>query len=178
MNPSTGFLLACDPGLRATGVALFKDVGSGGYALVRATALRGPAKGNGPAVWNELAGLVYGWTARRLEGIDPALFIDRVPGTLVIETMRHAPGRSVPVEDLLELAGVAGAIVGRLSSWSSHAALAHRWKSQVPRDVMGARVEEHLRREGLWHLVDVPSRATELNDAMHAVGLGRWWLSR
>jgi hypothetical protein len=150
------------------GVALFKD-----GALVRATALRGPAKGNGPGVWNELAGLVDYWLEGGTPYVDP-----RTRGTLVVETMRHNPGRSVPVEDLLELAGVAGAIVGRLSSWSSHAALAHRWKSQVPRDVMGARVEEHLRREGLWHLVDVPSRATELNDAMHAVGLGRWWLSR
>lgn len=91
--------------------------------------------------------------------------------------MRHNPhGRSVPVEDLLELAGVAGAIVGRLSSWEGHAALAHRWKSQVPRDIMGARVEARLRASGAWSCVEVPSRATELNDAMHAVGLGYWYL--
>lgn len=155
-----------DPGLRACGVALFRD-----GVLVRAGAVRGPREGRGPEVWAALAAYVEVWA----DGLLP--FDSDVVGTLVVETMRHNPhGRSVPVEDLLELAGVAGAVVGRLPGWTAHAAQAHRWKGQVPRDVMGRRVEAHLREEGLWARVEVPSVKDHLNDAMHAVGMGRWWL--
>jgi hypothetical protein len=151
---------------------LFKD-----GVLVRAAALRGPTTGRGPAVWSAYAGLVVDWLAKSIV-TRTHLFTPGPDGTLVVETMRHNPTRSVPVEDLLELAGVAGAIVGKLAGWDAHAALAHKWKGQVPREIMGNRVADHLRAEGLWSCVEVPSRATELNDAMHAVGLGRWYLAR
>jgi hypothetical protein len=162
---SVGYLLAVDPGLRCVGVALFKD-----GALVRAAALRGPATGRGPAVWSALAQDVERWVG--MQGNRTT------PGTLVVEMMKvQVKGRADPA-DLIELAGVTGAIVGRLSSWSAEGFEPSIWKGQVPRDIYGARVEGHLRAEGLWSHVEVPSRATELNDAMHAAGLGRWYLAR
>lgn len=159
-------MLAVDPGLRACGVALFHN-----GVLVRAGVVRGLREGQGPEVWAALATEVEEWARLTV------LTTRYTYGHLVVETMRHNPhGRSVPVEDLLELAGVAGAVVGRLPGWTAHAAQAHRWKGQVPRDVMGRRVEAHLREEGLWARVEVPSVKDHLNDAMHAVGMGRWWL--
>lgn len=162
---SAGWILSVDPGLRCVGVALFKD-----GVLVRAAALRGPTTGRGPAVWSALAQDVERWVG--MQG-NPT-----TPGTLVVELMKvQVKGRADPA-DLLELAGVTGAIVGRLSSWSAEGFEPAAWKGQVPRDIYGARVEGHLRAEGLWSRVEVPSRATELNDAMHAAGLGRWYLAR
>lgn len=167
---SAGWILSVDPGLRCVGVALFKD-----GVLVRAAALRGPVTGRGPAVWASLAVLVDTWVAARVPVADLA-----GPCTLVVEMMKvQVKGRADP-SDLLELSGVTGAIVGRLSAdcWLAEGFEPAAWKGQVPRDIYGARVEGHLRAEGLWSRVEVPSRATELNDAMHAAGLGRWYLAR
>lgn len=167
---TSGYLLALDPGLRCVGVALFKD-----GVLVRAAALRGPATGRGPAVWSTYATLVYEWVG----GLVPVAALAG-PTTLVVEMMQvRVKGKGDPA-DLIELAGVTGAVVGRLAAdcWRAEGFTPEEYKGQTPRDIYGARVEGHLRAEGLWSRVEVPSRATELNDAMHAAGLGRWYLAR
>ena len=147
------------------GVALFKD-----GVLVRAAALRGPATGRGPAVWMALAKSVALWVLG-LIGNAPLRRI-------VVEMMVvRVKGKGDPA-DLIELSGVAGTICGWLHAQDSEGFTPEEYKGQVPRDIYGARVEGHLRAEGLWSRVEVPSRATELNDAMHAAGLGRWYLAR
>lgn len=156
--PTSSYLLALDPGLHCCGVALFRD-----GALVRAAALRG-TKGRGPATWAQYGRLVTTWLG------------DVGPGTTVVEEMQvHAGGKARPA-DLLELAGVSGVVIGAVG-WPAVGALASLWKGQCPRDIFGDRVARHLRDEGMWHCIEVPRSATELNDALHAVGLGRWWLT-
>jgi hypothetical protein len=151
------------------GLALFRD-----GVLVRAGAVRGPAApGRGPAVWSALAQATEAWLWQRESiGGPPG------PQHLVVETMRydHA-SRKGSAEDLLEVQAVGAAIVGRLAAdcWTAHEAPAHQWV-RVPRDIFGRRVEVSLRESNEWDKVEVPSRATELNDVMHAVGIGRWWL--
>jgi hypothetical protein len=148
---------------------LFKD-----GVLVRAAALRGPATGRGPAVWSAYADLVAAWAMPIYNGGGPDW------KRLVVEMMKvQVKGKGDPA-DLIELSGVSGAIVGRMVAdrWQAVGFEPSVYKGQVPRDIYGARVEGHLRAEGLWSCVEVPSRATELNDAMHAVGLGRWYLTR
>jgi hypothetical protein len=170
MHTSSGWLLSCDPGLRAVGVALFRD-----GVLVRAAALRGPATGRGPAVWQHYACLVDAWVGEHV----PVSALAG-PCNIVIELMKvQVKGKGDP-SDLIELSGVSGAIVGRMVAdrWQAVGFEPSVYKGQVPRDIYGARIEGHLRAEGLWSCVEVPSRATELNDAMHAVGLGRWYLGR
>lgn len=94
--------------------------------------------------------------------------------------MRHDAHRPVPVDDLLEVQATGAAIVGHLAGrgWTAEGASAHVWKGQVPRDIFGARVREDLEAAGAWGKVALPTRATYLNDAMHAVGLGWWALAR
>lgn len=168
-----GYLLAIDPGLRCVGVALFKD-----GVLVRAGAVRGPPPPvRGPAVWSLLAQAVESWL-ERVQTVPPVRHPLLDPGILVVETMRYDHGsKKGSAEDLLEVQAVGAAVVGRLAGWSAHEAPAHVWKGQTPRDIFAARVEKDLRADPAeWVKVEVPSRATELNDAMHAVGIGRWWL--
>lgn len=162
---SSGWLLSIDPGLRCVGAALWKD-----GVLVHAGAVRGPpSPARGPSVWAELAGNVHADCTSE--------FVDMESGHLVVETMRYAhASKKGSAEDLLEVQGVAGAIIGRFVGWEAHEAPAHEWKGQVPRDVMAARTEAWLREQG-WHARLTPSsRATETNDALHAVAIGRWWL--
>ncbi len=164
-----GYTLAVDPGLRACGLALFRD-----GALLRAGAVREPEKVRGPAVWSALARAVERWlnTALLAAGVEP----DATTGFLITETMRYDhSSRKGSAEDLLEVQAVGAAVVGRLAGWGAHEAPAHQWV-HVPRDIFGARVEKEMKERGEWHRVEVPSRKTELNDVMHAVGIGRWWL--
>lgn len=163
-----GWLLTCDPGLRAVGVALWKD-----GVLLHAGAVRGPPPpARGPAVWGLLAADVYADIEVPIAGLAG-------PCHLVTETMQYQHGtKKGSAEDLLEVQGVAGAIVGVFSRTAVlfDEAPAHAWKGQVPRDVMAGRVEGWLRAQGWWDRVVPSSRATENNDAMHAVGIGKWWL--
>jgi hypothetical protein len=110
-------VLAIDPGLRAVGVALFKD-----GALVRTEAVRGPPPPvRGPAVWSLLAASVYEWVNVPVAG----------PCHVVVETMRYDhSSRKGSAEDLLEVQAVGAAIVGRLAAdcWQAHEAPAHQWE--------------------------------------------------
>ena len=93
----TGLLLTVDPGLRACGVSCWD-----GEELQWARAVRGPTKGRGPAVWGALAR-------------DAGLVAPPLTGTLLIETMKVYSGSRTDPDDLLELNGVAGAVVGMLT---------------------------------------------------------------
>lgn len=168
----TGYLLTVDPGLRAVGVALWKD-----GALLHAGAVRGPPPpARGPAVWRMLALDVtdYLW-----QNADDGFNPDHTLGVVVTETMRYSHGsKKGSAEDLLEVQGVAGAVVGLLAGygWQADEAPAHAWKGQVPRDVMAGRIEAWVYERGWADRLVRSSRATETNDAMHAVGIGKWWL--
>lgn len=85
----------------------------------------------------------------------------------------YTTGRAAP-SDLLDLQGVAGALVGLAASVGAKAVgvPAATWKGQVPRSVMGARVEAEVARRGWQDRVDLPRRATHRNDVFHAIGIG------
>jgi hypothetical protein len=91
----------------------------------------------------------------------------------------YTTGRANPA-DILQLQGVASAVC----TWFARDGAEVRgvepseWKGQVPRDIMGARVEKKVRAAGWWDKVIVPSRATQLNDVMHAVGIGLYLRER
>lgn len=107
---------------------------------------------------------------------------------VVVETMviyPHSPSRP---NDIVNLQGLAGCVVGVLcSKWGAQTIgyEARTWKGQVPRDVLGARSELKVRNRG-WEdrvvttrvgtvrgkLQRKPLTKTELNDVMHAIGLG------
>ena len=153
----SGTLLSVDPGLRASGVALWYD-----GVLVRAGAVCGPDAGRGPAVWSALARGVEEWL-----GVAP-------PGALVVETMKvYLAGKGDPA-DLLELAGVAGSVVGRLSAWSAEGVRAADWNGQVPAHIRRTRTREWVEAQGWLDRVDLATTARFQQDVWSAVGIGRW----
>ncbi|NDC38347.1 MAG: hypothetical protein EBZ48_09885 [Proteobacteria bacterium] len=96
----------------------------------------------------------------------------------LVETMRvHTTGRADPA-DLLDLQGVAAAVLTLAAERGARpvGVLASTWKRQVPRDVMGARIEAEVSRRGWADRVTRPSRKTHLNDVYHAIGLGLYGL--
>jgi hypothetical protein len=152
-----GSLVCIDPGLRACGAALFVD-----GELVRAGAVRGPTVGRGPDVWAAYAGLVEGWVG------------DAAPGALLVEQMKvYVQGKGDP-DDLLELAGIAGAIVGRLSGWTASGVRARDWNGQVPAPIRRARTQAWVQQCGWLDRVDLRTTARFQEDIWSAVGIGRW----
>lgn len=99
-----------------------------------------------------------------------------LPGVVVVETMRaYVQGRADPA-DLMELAGVAGAIVGRLgaSGWSSEGVRAAEWNGQVPAPIRRNRTREWVDAQGWEARVDLDTTARYQQDVWSAVGIGRW----
>lgn len=147
-------LCAIDPGLRHCGVALF-----GNDSLLRsATVVNSPAVGRGPAAWNQMALAVAHWVAGFLA---------------VIEVPRIYPRgdqRKGDLNDLLEVAGVVGAIAGRAHNVIG--VYPADWKGQVPKNVMNKRVL------GLLSAAE-RSRITSFDhNALDAVGIGLHHLGR
>lgn len=156
-----GTCVTLDPGLRACGVALWYD-----GVLVRAGAVRGPATGRGPAVWSALADGVAAWV-----GPAPA-------GVLLVETMKvYLVGKGDPA-DLIELSGVAGAVVGRLAGWSAEGVKAAEWNRQVPSHIQRQRTRAWVEAQGWLDRVDLATTVRFQEDVWSAVGIGRWRMSQ
>ena len=162
MSTSSPFLLsflAVDPGLGAHGVALY-DRGE----LVRAGSVRSPlpkAEHRGPEAWRVLAEGVHAWLA----GVRPDL--------VLVETMKqYANGRADP-DDLLELAGAAGAVVGRLAL-PAEGVRAATWNGQVPPEVRRLRTAEWVQARGWWDRVNLDTTKRYQQDVWSAIAVGRW----
>ncbi len=150
-------LLAIDPGLTGCGWALWEgDLVAAGFVPTE-TSAREPAR--------------WGTVARRVLTDVPLL-----PDKVVVETMRtYTQGKSDPA-DLFALQGLAGALLGLAQGWGmeTDGYLAATWKGQVPRDVMGARVEKEIAQRGWEERIRWPSRKTWRNDVCHAVALAKF----
>lgn len=124
--------------------------------------MRGPATGRGPAVWSALASGVAEWL-----GVAP-------PGILLVETMKvYVVGKGDPA-DLIELSGVAGAVVGRLGTWSAEGVRAADWNGQVPSHIRRQRTRAWVEQAGWLGRVDLATTQRFQEDVWSAVGIGRW----
>lgn len=167
--------LAVDPGLDGLGCALFRD-----HELLQAWYSPGPSRkranrasrdgdgglARGPKVWRDVANSIA-WL-RDDESTSP----DRV----VVELMKVYAGRGgfgKDPADLLELAGVNGAVVASFPDAEIGGVLARDWKGQVPKKIMLGRIRDWLARRS-WGdrvLVYEPEPALTHN-AIDAAGLG------
>ncbi len=177
-------LLAIDPGLRACGCALFVDDMLSSAALVKNT----ETKLRGPQAHASMAVEVADWLFAR----------DKTSGhTLVLEYPRvypnHSNKRSEDPNDLLELAGVDGALASQIGHWGK---IRHYfpsdWKGQVPANACARQVLKKLRADELIQieklepfLVNLASREAvdkpvthSAHNTLDAVGIGLHHLGR
>jgi len=155
-------LLTIDPGLRACGVALFED-----GELLRAGAVRGPREGRGAPVWAALSAGVEAWLGAQ------------APGVVVVEQMQvHVRGKADP-DDLLELAAVGGAIIGRLAAvgWVVESARAATWSGQVPSEIRRTRTQAWVEARGWTERADMDTTTRFQQDVWSAIGIGIWRLT-
>lgn len=155
-------IVAVDPGLRACGVSVWDPWG----VLYGAAYVKGPKEGRGPSAWASMAAEVRE-------------YIDCTPIThLVVEipqVYQRAHSKGDP-NDLIQLAGVAGAIVGRLSGAPNMLGpLPAEWKGQVPKEIHHARVRAALTADELTR-VALPSAKSLAHNVWDAVALGLWYV--
>lgn len=154
------WLLTVDPGLKACGAALWRD-----SELVWARAVRASVVGRGPALWADMASNVVST-------------LPQVSGRLVVETMKvYTTGKADP-DDLLELQGVSGAVVGYATSfgWRAEGVKAREWNGTVPSDIRRARTKAWVEARGWSSRVDLNTTARFQQDVWSAVGIGRYVL--
>lgn len=155
-------LVSIDPGLRHCGVAVFSDSGE----LQKTYLIRNKEKTErGPKVWKSMAQEV------RL-GV-PGTF-----STLVIEvpqvySARFAKGNPA---DLIELAGVDGALSICLPADEVFGYLPRVWKGQVPKDIHNQRIEKTLTSAERTCVIELS--ATLRHNVWDAVGIGLYHLKR
>lgn len=114
------------------------------------------------------------WDRVRDEGWDSSAMV----GALAVETMRVYPNHPVPVEDLLRLSEVVGAVVGGAPvGWSFVGVNTPTWNGQVPAAVRRGRTQDWVSERGWMPRVDLKTTVRFQQDVWSAIGIGRFILS-
>lgn len=154
-------LVAIDPALRTSGVAIFDN-----GILVSAYYVVNPAKGARDAhAWAQGGQAIY-------NSLRPWI-IDE----LVIEVMQAYPGgRGGNPNDLLQVSGVAGAVASLLGNIPKYSVLPRIWKKQLPKNVCHERLRKVLSKEEI--LAITPGTQKLQENTWDAIGIGLWRLGR
>lgn len=161
-------LIAVDPGLRHLGVASFTD-----GLLEEAFLVKNPEKsGRGAKAW-------HGYNRAAVCGVEDYLrgMVSRA-NVLVVELQqiyRRGPGDP---DDMLQVAGVAGVIVGMADLDAELVGYRPReWKGSTPKAIFTKRILARLHPEELA-VVELIKPASLRHNTVDAVGLGLKYLGR
>lgn len=159
-------LATLDPGLRACGIAVFRD-----STLVAAGLPRNPQqRGRGGQTWFAMSLSVRLWlhergfvTLRRVIAECPQVY-----------TAGKAKGDP---NDLIELAGVVGAVLGQADCDDIATVSPREWKGTLDADVMTERIRERLTATEAERIdPDVPEHLQ--HNTLDAIGIGLHVLGR
>ena len=95
---------------------------------------------------------------------------------LVVEQQIIAYGRTKNPADMLEVNGVAGALVGAITAGEYHGYLPSSWKGSTKKEVFTARIEAQI--TVVERAVIEPCPASLKHNLLDAIGLGKYHLSR
>lgn len=135
-------ILAIDPGLRWCGCAIGDETGLKRAALV----MNEEKKLRGPWAWALMARSVDSFLMQFEADSDEKV------DTLFIEVPRiypHSDQRKGDLNDLIELAGVVGAITGYEPVLDIKFYYPNQWKGNVPKKIMTERIRKKLRPDEL-----------------------------
>lgn len=159
----TDTTLAVDPGLRGLGAAYFI-----GPTLVYANYISNPVlKGDGPTAWFALADAVYDDFKTRGYRVD----------TYVVELMQiYFGNRGGNPNDLLELAGVGGAVGAVFPIQRAAGYRPREWKGTLKKEVHHPRILAELSDAEKAAIAE--PRKSYVGHVIDAIGLGLYQLER
>lgn len=157
-----GHVVAVDPGIRGSGVAIFR-----GNALHWAGYVSNPCAGNDAFAASRMAHAITEDVLQRVVGVHVVCF--EMP---VVRDTRHSKGDP---NDLLPLAAINGALCG---CWCSVRLVQYKpeeWKGQAPKDTMNARTLSRLSADELARIQDAGALSHNVYDG---IGIGLHFLGR
>ena len=165
-------VIAVDPGLRGSGLAIFKN-----GVLLHAQYVVNDNYDRGPKAHMCMAECV----ALVVTEILP--FGDAKKNHIIVEFPQHYPGPGKPIDpnDLLDIAGVASACMTAIANWlpaeddNCRWTLPRAWKGNIKKEIMTNRILASLtdRERSL-----IVSSGAKDHNTVDAVGLGLWQLGR
>lgn len=161
--PEPKTLVCFDPGIRVAGLAIFVDKKLTWAGIVR----NSEQTERGPYAWIRMADAVN----EQLQDISADRIVVEVP-----QVYRQSSWKGDPA-DLIELAGVNGAVVASVMAGSHRGYLPREWKKQVRKDVMLRRIMSRLSPEEQAAFDDSVPESLKHN-AIDAAGLGLFELGR
>ena len=167
-------ILGIDPGLKGNGLGLILTHGQRVGKLVAVTFVKGHA-GRDASVW---AGLALRTVEEIQKLCEPSMVVIEQPQIYTRSNVK----RKARHEDILQVAGVVGALAGAIRlRWEGVEILSplpREWKGQVPKTVHHHRLlNDDLDEQELALLEPILSK--HLPDALDGVGLARWgWKQR
>ncbi|WP_141592263.1 hypothetical protein [Myxococcus sp. AB056] len=177
MSTTRNLLVALDPGLRECGVALF-DLDSG-ELLAAGMPTNAERKARGLAAWSRMAGGVAAFVSSFLEPLRAAGVVVSVTVASECPQVYTAGKSKGDPNDLIELAGVVGRVVGELSATSERSFLPREWKGTLDGDVMVERIKARLGERPQEHLrVQLPRAQDKHHNVWDAVGIGLYVVGR
>lgn len=166
----TSTLISFDPGLREAGLAVFQD-----GTLAFATLVRAQGKERGGKAWKEMGLSVF----RTLNAHFPyalvreGRFVSEIP-----QVYREGKSANVDPEDLTNLTGVVGAVIGFLDPAEVETCVPAQWKGQVPKEIHNRRIISTLTPNEKAVLDAIKCPASLKHNVVDAVGIGLFALGR
>lgn len=157
-------MICIDPGLRGCGVAVFNR---GDAQLIRACYVPNDERvGRGPKVWVAMAKKVK-FVLLSLTGLTARFYLE-VPQV-------YGGPRDEDPNDLIDLAGVVGAIAAMFPDSIHSFYLPRQWKGTVPKKMMTQRISEQLAPE---ELKVIQTAGAKDHNTLDAIGIGLFTLGR
>lgn len=158
--------VAVDPGLRGCGVAIFTR-----GTLMRAAYVKNSMEsGRGYAAHAAMADAVDKWMTTR-EPLNTSDIIIEFPQIYGASTSKKGDDN-----DLLDLAGVGGAIASMFNTMRILSPHPRDWKGQVPKETMTERIRRALSDTERANIEKCP--ASLMHNVLDAAGIGLWQLGR
>lgn len=155
-------VVSCDPGLRGVGVSVFSDGTLTRAGYVKNTEM----KKRGPEAWRSMAREVSYW----LGVIDIEILVVEVPQVYSAGQQKGDP------DDLIQLAGVDGCIVGHIMPFFVKSYLPREWKGQCPKPIHNSRVMSKLTPEERKAIEECAPNL--MHNVIDGIGIGLYYLGR
>lgn len=162
-------LISFDPGLREAGLAVFTN-----GLLTSAFLVRNPnTKDRGGKAWLEMGGTVDIIATMAFPTGRVPLFVSEIP-----QVYREGKSANVSPDDLTNLTGVVGCVIGFLDPSEVKTYVPAEWKGQVPKDIHNRRIKASLSLDEVRVLDAVKCPASLLHNVIDAIGVGLFELGR
>lgn len=168
-------LISFDPGLREAGLAVFTD-----GLLAAAFLVRNPnTKDRGGKAWLAMGQEVDTLLSETVPGLPlrlhlhGSMFVSEIP-----QVYREGKSANVSPDDLTNLTGVVGCVIGFLDPVEVKTYVPAEWKGQVPKDIHNKRIKASLSMDEKAILEGVKCPASLLHNVVDAIGVGLFELGR